>query len=445
MISQKDKLHLNKLSSKTKVDIHGPKHQSSILDYMDIKFNKKKIQDSFNKKVVSQTNLKLENQNQFGPSTQIQSTDIDIEMKNESGNMNSSLKDSLNSEQMNMSNEEKSKLHNDSLNNIESSYGDNYSTANSFGENKQINNLLKEKNENTTEEKMHPNNEMNISKENEFTKNSDLQSAHEYIDEIFENLIEEEKVCNSEINPNYFEYQIEINQTMRSILIDWLIDVHYKFKFNEETFYITIYIIDSYLSKRIIQRNKFQLLGISSLFIASKLNEIYVRRIDDYVFITDNAYTVEDIKYMEEDIAKILNFNFLVPSALSFYQIITKKFRISEYLNKYQFGKFLIQSFLMDYRSLFYSYSTIACACCYIVMKFYKIKNYQICYDNKYYSIKRNNNYDNKNGYEIKECAQSICSVISELFNSNQQSTIMKYSIYQFVEDIKKIVLPLKK
>ena len=402
---------------------------------MNNKYTKKKILDSEKNNVISEVRIKLENKNHLEESNQINNIDLDIEMKNE--NMNSSFKDSLNSEQMNLSNEEKIKVCNDSLNNIENSYGDNYSTANSNTENKK---LTKEKNEKVIDDKIASNNDMQISKEKEIERNSEfLQNAGEYIDEIFDNLIDEEKDLNWKINPNYFENQTEINQSMRSILIDWLIDVHNKFQFKEETIYIAIYIIDNYLSKRIIKRHKFQLLGITSLFIASKVNEIYIRRISDYVFITDNAYNIEDIKCMEEEISETLNFNFLVPSALSFYEIIAKKVGISEDVDKYHFGEFLIQSFLIDYRSLYYSYSSIACACCYIVMKFYKLKNYQICYDNKYYSIKSSNNYNNK-GYVIKECARYICSVISELFNSNQQSTIRKYSSNHFIEEIKKII-----
>ena len=117
---------------------------------------------------------------------------------------------------------------------------------------------------------------------------------------------------------------------------------------------------------------------------------------------------------MEEDIAKTLEFNFLISSALFLFEIISKKIWISEDLNKFRFGEFLIQSFLFDYRTLPYSYGIIACACYYIVMKFYKMKNYQIYYNCKYYTIKNNNMNDN-NVCIINYCAENICSVVSEL------------------------------
>ena len=311
----------------------------------------------------------------------------DIEMKMEEENMNESLKNSISYEKMNVSCEDEFKKNgnwNDSFqNNTDNSYGDSYSTMNSSNmdneKNKTKNIVSKEKIEYTIiGEKAFNNNEMQIIKESEKDLIENLSgNDEEYTDEILENLINEEKTVNIEINPNYFEFQHEINQKMRSILIDWLLDVHHKFNFKQETFYTTIYIIDTFLSKKFIQRKRFQLLGVTSLLISSKFNEIYIRRMNDYALITDGAYTIDDIKKMEEEITKTLNFNFLFPSSLSFFEIISKKIGISEDLNKNKFCEFLMQSFLIDYKSLYYSYSTIACASCYIVMKFYKLKNYK--------------------------------------------------------------------
>ena len=224
---------------------------------------------------------------------------------------------------------------------------------------------------------------------------------------------------------------------VRSILIDWLLDVHNKLNFKEETLYMTIYLIDSFLAKKFIERKKFQLLGVASLLIATKFNEIYVRKIADYALLTANTYTINDILNMEKEITKTLNFNFLVPSPLSFFEIISKKIGIYGDINKYKFGEFLMQSFLLDHRSMFYSYSTIASSSCYIVMKFYKMKDYCNCYSTNLYTVKYKK-YNN-DAYTIKECAKNICEVIGEMINSNLQSAINKYSLYNFYADITNI------
>jgi hypothetical protein len=85
------------------------------------------------------------------------------------------------------------------------------------------------------------------------------------------------------------DLQEEITENMRAILIDWLIDVHKKFKLRDNTLYIAINIIDRYLSRKKIARRSLQLLGVTSMLIASKLEDIYPPKINDFVYITDNV------------------------------------------------------------------------------------------------------------------------------------------------------------
>ena len=71
---------------------------------------------------------------------------------------------------------------------------------------------------------------------------------------------------------------IDITSEMRKILIRWIIDVVNKFKCCEETLHLTIQLIDICLVENGLQfdRNNFQLLGVASLFIGCKYNEIQV-------------------------------------------------------------------------------------------------------------------------------------------------------------------------
>lgn len=62
---------------------------------------------------------------------------------------------------------------------------------------------------------------------------------------------------------------------MRGILIDWLVDVHQKYKMVPETLFMAVSIIDRYLEKTQVVRYKLQLVGVAALFIASKYEEIY--------------------------------------------------------------------------------------------------------------------------------------------------------------------------
>jgi len=94
---------------------------------------------------------------------------------------------------------------------------------------------------------------------------------------------------------NYMDYQKDINPSMREILTDWLIEVHLKFKLLPETLYLTVNLIDQFLTTQNIYRNKLQLVGVTAMLIASKYEEIYPPIVSDFVYITDNAYTREEI------------------------------------------------------------------------------------------------------------------------------------------------------
>jgi cyclin-A len=70
--------------------------------------------------------------------------------------------------------------------------------------------------------------------------------------------------------PNYVEAtQADITAHMRGVLIDWLVDVAEEYKLVPETLYLTVSYIDRFLSYNAINRRRLQLLGVSSMLIAS--------------------------------------------------------------------------------------------------------------------------------------------------------------------------------
>ncbi|RWW20552.1 hypothetical protein GW17_00015337 [Ensete ventricosum] len=74
---------------------------------------------------------------------------------------------------------------------------------------------------------------------------------------------------------DYMGSQVEINAKMRSILADWLTEVHHKFELMPETLYLTFYLIDAYLSVETVPRRELQLVGVSSMLVACKYEEIW--------------------------------------------------------------------------------------------------------------------------------------------------------------------------
>uniref|UniRef100_A0A182YT61 Cyclin-like domain-containing protein n=1 Tax=Anopheles stephensi TaxID=30069 RepID=A0A182YT61_ANOST len=83
---------------------------------------------------------------------------------------------------------------------------------------------------------------------------------------------------------------------MRAILLDWLNEVCEVYKLHRETYYLAVDYIDRYLSvKEGLKKTHLQLLGITSLFIAAKVEEIYPPKIGEFAYVTDGACTDEDI------------------------------------------------------------------------------------------------------------------------------------------------------
>ena len=255
------------------------------------------------------------------------------------------------------------------------------------------------------------------------------QIPKDYLNIIYYNLLQEEhKGVKPMVVYNYMTDQNEINEQMRSVLIVWLIDVHHKFQFKEETLFMTILIIDRYCTIRQILRVNLQLLGITAMMIACKHEEIDLPKIEDFIYITDNAYTKNDIVKLENNILIALNFELLYPSALRFFEYLSLNFNFDK--KAICMGKYLMESFLLDIKYVKYKASVISCACAYIVMKFFKIEGYQESYAKKYFML--NENEDLPLGHGVKDCAQDICIFVDNIKSSNYLACFKKYSKNEF-------------
>jgi len=248
--------------------------------------------------------------------------------------------------------------------------------------------------------------------------------AGEYLDEIYTNLLYDDLELKYKPKIGYMNIQKDINEQMRAILIDWLIEVHYRFRLKSETLFQTVWIIDTYLTFEQIQRAKLQLLGIASLLISCKSQEIYYPPLKEFIDITDGAYDKSELLEMENNILKILNFNIVSPTSNDFYNIIAKAFNFDK--KQFYLGRYFLEAALIDYQMLRYSTSVIAVSCAYIVMKFFGINNYKILYNN---DVVR----ERCPQKAIKEAAREICFLVKNLSQSTLKAVKDKYSLSQFL------------
>ena len=121
-------------------------------------------------------------------------------------------------------------------------------------------------------------------------------------------------------NGFYMRHQRAINENVRAILVDWIISIHAKFKLLPETLYLTINLIDRYLCFFDVQKRDVQLIGVASLIIATKYEEIYPPTVKDIIYLTDNTYSREQILKMEMSILFNLQFEIQQTSSYRFLE-----------------------------------------------------------------------------------------------------------------------------
>ena len=196
-------------------------------------------------------------------------------------------------------------------------------------------------------------------------KRINVQNADEYFDDICNELFKnEEKYL---VDPKYMSNQSDINHRMRAILIDWLIDVHLKYKLVPQTMYIAVNLIDRYLEKNETNRAKLQLVGVTAMFIACKYEEIYPPDLKDFVYITDGAYVKQDVLDMEYKMLKSLEFNITFPTPWNIFEIYKKKLDLDDKTVKLAW--FMMELCLINYKILKFKMSVISASAILIAIK----------------------------------------------------------------------------
>ncbi|XP_018484825.1 cyclin-A3-4 isoform X2 [Raphanus sativus] len=118
--------------------------------------------------------------------------------------------------------------------------------------------------------------------------------------------------------------QNDVTPSMRGVLVDWLVEVAEEYKLVSDTLYLTVSYVDRFLSLKPIHRQRLQLVGVSAMLIASKYEEISPPKVEDFVYITDNTFTRQDVVSMEADILLALQFELGCPTIKTFLRRFTR-------------------------------------------------------------------------------------------------------------------------
>ncbi|XP_043707902.1 G2/mitotic-specific cyclin S13-7-like isoform X4 [Telopea speciosissima] len=185
----------------------------------------------------------------------------------------------------------------------------------------------------------------------------------DYVEDLYKFYKLEE---NSSHIQDYMGMQPDINEKMRAIIVDWLIEVHCKFELRPETLYLTINTVDRFLSKKVIPRRELQLVGIGAMLIASKYEELWAPEVADFVSISDMAYTGEQILAMEKAILGKLEWNLTVPTPYVFLvRFIKAAMADQKEIQIENLAFFMAEIGLMNYVAIMYCPSMLAASAVY--------------------------------------------------------------------------------
>merc|ERR1719461_339089 len=188
------------------------------------------------------------------------------------------------------------------------------------------------------------------------------QLVVEYVNEIYAYLRQLETI--QDVREDYLNKSTgtSILPKMRTVLVDWLIQVHSQFNLLQETLYLTIAVLDRFLQVHAskVERKQLQLVGVAAMFIASKYEEMYAPEIGDFVYITDRAYTESQIREMEMKILDTLEFDLGRPLPLHFLRRNSKAGNVDALTHT--MAKYIMELTLVEYKMAHWKPSLVAAA-----------------------------------------------------------------------------------
>ena len=184
----------------------------------------------------------------------------------------------------------------------------------------------------------------------------------EYVGEIFEYYKTLELVTMP--NPDYMDHQDDLEWKMRGILVDWLIEVHTRFRLLPETLFLAVNIIDRFLSTKVVPLDKLQLVGVTAMFIASKYEEVLSPHVGNFVHVADDGFTVEEVLCAERYTLQTLKYDLSYPNPMNFLRRVSKADNYD--IQTRTIGKYLMEISLVDHRFMRYPQSHVAATAMYV-------------------------------------------------------------------------------
>ncbi|CAL9016498.1 unnamed protein product [Prunus brigantina] len=184
----------------------------------------------------------------------------------------------------------------------------------------------------------------------------------DYVDEIYQYYWVSE--AQNPALENFMLIQADITPHMRGILVNWLIEVHFKFELMQETLYLMVTLLDQYLSQVTIKKDEMQLVGLTALLLASKYEDFWHPRVKELISISAESYTRDQVLRMEKLMLKKLKFRLNAPTPYVFMLRFLKAAQSKPKLEHLAF--YLIELCLVEYEASRFKPSLLCAAALYV-------------------------------------------------------------------------------
>lgn len=175
------------------------------------------------------------------------------------------------------------------------------------------------------------------------------------------------KASELELPADCLSKQPAVSHKLRAVLIDWMIALHWKFKLDPETLFLSVALMDRYLSVETVSRQQLQLLGVAVVLVASKYEDIYPPEVKEFLLATENAYTRRQLLEMEVCVLNALEFKLTAPSAWRFLERFVTETSLTD--KNRHLAEYLLELSLVEYHMLRYKASLQAAAAMLIALR----------------------------------------------------------------------------
>lgn len=211
------------------------------------------------------------------------------------------------------------------------------------------------------------------------------------------------------INKDFLE-DTEIEERHRRRLVEWLSEVHNKFRLLPETFFITCKLVDLSIQKLGVKKSNLQLMSLGALLISTKYEEIYPPSVRQMLKVAANeTIKKEDVLEMEYKILRTLDFGVTFPTPLRFLERLKKLVNADELT--FNLAHYIVQFSLLYIRFQTVKPSLVACGAIYLAMKSLRARS------------SWNITFVKSTGYKEKVVSQ-VAERLCELMNSAESKAL---------------------